>query len=249
MSELPLGGPEAAEVVNPVDDRSPTLESVSLGAIDIVEAFTALRHELKLQIRSGRELQQSLGSAMNRMEQMVTQQPKTAVPAPIPDDSRRLAEALAEMEESIQRVIESLAQQEAEFSAQLSARQAGPTSESPEELMQKAPWSVRLFAKAFSKKLGGLIDLHVAMRRHSEVRRETTSQVLTLLLQRVRRLMQQCDLQRVDVLHQPFDAESMHAVDLVDSPSTPKAHVAEQIRPAYLWRGRVLRYADVRLAR
>ena len=29
-----------------------------LGALDIVEAFTALRQELKLQVRSGREMQQ-----------------------------------------------------------------------------------------------------------------------------------------------------------------------------------------------
>ena len=61
--------------------------------------------------------------------------------------------------------------------------------------------------------------------------------------------MQHCKIERVDVLRQAFDAEIMRAVDVIEAPNISSAHVAEQIRPAYLWQGKVLCYADVRLAK
>ena len=70
-----------------------------------------------------------------------------------------------------------------------------------------------------------------------------------LLLARVRRQMQQCEIERVDVLRQIFDAETMNAIDVIDVPAVPSSHVAEQLRPAYLWRGNLLRCAEVRLAK
>ena len=76
-----------------------------------------------------------------------------------------------------------------------------------------------------------------------------TCQGLELLLARVRRLMQHCKIERVDVLRQAFDAEIMRAVDVIEAPNISNAHVAEQYVRAYLWQGKVLCYADVRLAK
>ncbi len=74
-------------------------------------------------------------------------------------------------------------------------------------------------------------------------------QGLNLILARVHRLMKQSGLERLDVVGQPFDAELMFAIDTVASSTVPHAHVAEQLRPAYLWQGKLLRTAEVRLAK
>ena len=80
-----------------------------LGAMDIVEAFTTLRHELKLQVRGGRELQQSLQDTFIRLEQRIASQP-TSQSENGASESRKMAEAIADIEESLQRAIESVVQ-------------------------------------------------------------------------------------------------------------------------------------------
>lgn len=68
------------------DDASAADEGL-LGATDIVEAFTALRHELKLQVRAGRELAGGLGQAV-----------ATAVESPLAAVTQRLDEMQAAIE-------------------------------------------------------------------------------------------------------------------------------------------------------
>ena len=60
--------------------------------------------------------------------------------------------------------------------------------------------------------------------------------------------MKQCEIERVNVLHQPFDSETMNAIDLIVDPSVPSSHVAQQLRPLYRWRNNTLRCAEVRIA-
>lgn len=68
------------------DDASAVDEGL-LGATDIVEAFTALRHELKLQVRAGRELAGGLGPAV-----------AAAVESPLAAVTQRLDEMQAAIE-------------------------------------------------------------------------------------------------------------------------------------------------------
>ena len=77
-----------------------------LGAIDIVEAFTALRHELKLQVRTGRELQQRLGESVPRIESSLASRPNASGSTSVSDEGRRLAEAVAEIDEALERAVE-----------------------------------------------------------------------------------------------------------------------------------------------
>ncbi len=146
---------------------------------------------------------------------------------------------MAELEERLERVIEALS----------------TTPEPPDGLAQfdqavaQAGWLARAGAGRLVSALRTVLEQSIAQTDAQQTERESTRQGLQLLLARVQRLMQQCDLKRVDVLHKPFDAEVMHAVDMVDDPGVPSSHVAQQLRPAYFWRGKVLCYANVRLAR
>lgn len=239
-------------------------EATQFGALDIVEAFTALRHELKLQVRGGRDLQQLLVDGLQRIEQRFEQrlaasqlaasQPPSATAA---DAGRDLAEALAEMDDSLHRVHQALARPT--VVEQIDAPKAEPILSTFDEQVLQAPWWLRTFAAGWVQSLRQSLSQSVAVAIDEEHhRRELQSQDeqlkgaqqgIELLHARAQRLMQQCALERVDVVGQPFDAEWMHAVDVVVAPQTPSAHVAEQLRPAYRWRGKLLRYADVRLAR
>ena len=74
-------------------------------------------------------------------------------------------------------------------------------------------------------------------------------QGLELVLVRTRRLMEQAGLRRFDVLHEPFDAERMRAIDISEDSGVAEGHVAQQFRPGYLFQGVVLRPAEVGVSR
>ena len=225
---------------NEADDSAPEL----MGALEIVEAFTALRHELKLQVRDGRALRDELAEAVGRLEARLSGQSPKAEPSAAAEASRQLAEAVAEVEESLHRAVHSLTQP-----SPVDSGDPGSLLQQFDRAVQRGPWMARSFANDLLVELRRLVESSSRGFEQARVATERTRHGLDLLLRRVHRQMQQCQLQRVDVLHQPFDAELMRAVDVIDTADVPSTHVAEQLRPAYRWRGKVLHPADVRLAR
>jgi molecular chaperone GrpE len=218
-------------------------ENELLGAVHIVEAFTALRHELKLQVRSGRELQQSWVDSVKLLEQRLATLQPLQVSGGSAESERELAEALAEVEESLQRAVETIARQD---------QAAATESELLKDFdaaVAAAPWLARQFAGGLLRDLRARIMQSGDQQRSSQAQAQTIRQGLELLLARVHRLMRQCQMERVDVLQQPFNADWMHAVDVIEAGTVPASHVAEQLRPAYRWRGKILRCAQVRIAR
>lgn len=212
-----------------------------LGAMDIVEAFTALRHELKLQVRGGRELQQSLLESVQRLEQKVATPPVAVVATSAPE-SRKMAEAIADIEESLQRAIESIVKKPA------AARTEDNLLTRFDEMVSKAPWIAKAFAGKWLEDLRATLAHSITSEVPSDAVQDSNHRGLELLLARVHRLMKQCEIDRVNVLHQAFDAETMNAVDMIVDPTVPSTHVAQQLRPLYRWRNMTLRCAEVRIA-
>ena len=221
-----------------------------LGAVDIVEAFTALRNELKLQVRGGRELQQTLVDSLQRIDQRLASQSIAIANAPTPDsfsESRKLAESIAEIEESLHRALSSLVQ-----SSKGATIRHSPNTPSSLQLFDEAvkgsSWLVRKFAGPLISIARRLIEDSINASNSEFSSLDSTRKGLELLHSRLVRLMQHCEMERVEVLGKPFDPESMHAIDRIDASSVPSGYVAEQIRPAYLWHNQILRFADVRIA-
>jgi molecular chaperone GrpE len=71
----------------------------------------------------------------------------------------------------------------------------------------------------------------------------------TMSLQRVERALQQYELEPIPCVGQPFDPETMEAVEVVTESGRPASEVIEEVRRGYRWHGRVFRYAQVRVAR
>jgi molecular chaperone GrpE len=66
---------------------------------------------------------------------------------------------------------------------------------------------------------------------------------------RVERLMADVGVEPIDAVNQPFDPEVMEAVEAVADTGRPAGTVVEELRRGYRWRGRVLRFAQVRVAK
>jgi molecular chaperone GrpE len=71
----------------------------------------------------------------------------------------------------------------------------------------------------------------------------------TMSMQRLERALQQEGLEPIRSAGQPFDPERMEVVDVVAHTDRPSGEVVEEVRRGYLWRGRVFRYAQVRVAK
>ena len=56
-------------------------------------------------------------------------------------------------------------------------------------------------------------------------------------------------VRRIECVGRPVAPGRMTVLEVVDSPDQPPGHVVHEVRRGYTWRGRVLRYAEVRAAR
>jgi molecular chaperone GrpE (heat shock protein) len=57
------------------------------------------------------------------------------------------------------------------------------------------------------------------------------------------------DLVRIACVGKPADPHAMTVVEAIDDPARAPGTVVEEIRPGYLWKGKVLQYAEVRAVR
>lgn len=212
------------------------------GAVDIVAAFTALRHDLKLQVRNGAEMQQSLHHRLDLLEQLAQQ--AVIVPGEVPDnEARRLALALVEIEDALQRAVANF-QHPALTLGSNGLTLAGRLKQA----IASAGWWARLTTNSLLDQLGKLADDWVQVQQADTEKISLACQGLELLLERVQRLMRERQIERRDVTGLAFDSGLMNALEAVASQSVPPGHVIEQLKPAYLWRKQVLCFAEVRVA-
>jgi molecular chaperone GrpE len=68
-------------------------------------------------------------------------------------------------------------------------------------------------------------------------------------LQRLERAIEQQGLEAIECVGEPFDPETMEVAEVVREPGRDSTEVLEEIRRGYFWRGRLFRYAQVRVAR
>jgi molecular chaperone GrpE len=68
-------------------------------------------------------------------------------------------------------------------------------------------------------------------------------------LQRLDRALQQHGLEPIPCVGEPFDPELMEVAEVVRDPHRQGTEVLDEVRRGYRWRGRLFRYAQVRVAR
>lgn len=209
------------------------------GAVDIVEAFTAMRHEWRGQSKESRAVADQIQAAVTSIQALestlradfASQRPDNA------HEARPLALLLVETDHQVARAVSAIASWEANQREREGAR-ARAFEESIAGMSALARWFARPLLTQVKNEISS----------QDPGMENPASQGLKMVLARLRRAMLDQGLERLDVQGQPFDPETMRAIGTVASTEQPAGYVAEQLSPAYRWQGKILRFADVRVA-
>ncbi len=217
------------------------------GLVDVIEAFTAMRHEWRMQTRETRDLAQLIGDASARIDrcQAELQSRQDARGELVQNELvRQLVDAVIDIDVHLSRAIQAAITYEAisqnsavgELRSTIDAWFGG--------LNQFTRW---LCGRLHERLLSVLDDVDAKSQSHANHHR--THEGLELVLSRLRRLMHDQQIERVETMGKPFCAQTMQAIDVVDGNLQDCAQVVDQLSPAYYWQGRLIRYAEVRVAR
>jgi molecular chaperone GrpE len=216
-----------------------------VGLYRLVEEFTALRHELKLQTKSTRGLQDQTEALLPALRQAIEQfraiEPREAQAAWTA--GKPLAEALADLDEALVR-----GRVEIEKARRrLVDEPAAEIAAALDALFARQSWLRRRSVRSYHEQVRAVV-----LEQGPEARGPLFDALLEgygLIHSRLRRAMNAEQLQRIDTIGHPVDPDQMIVVDVVDDPDQPPGQVVEEVRRGYIWRGRVLRFAEVRASR
>jgi molecular chaperone GrpE len=225
---------ERSAASSPDDDDFPKEEIPQFGAVDIVEAFTAMRHEWRGQTKESRALAELVQQAVASLQALGKQSP---APAEARQDAKPLVLLIAETDHQLSRAVAAIGQWEANQRLREAA-----AAQAVEQQIAAMSALARWFARPLLALLAGQRSAHEPVQEHPAIAG------LNMVLARLQRMMREQAIERLDVEGQPFDAETMHAIGTVATTACPAGYVAEQLSPAYRWQGKLLRFADVRVA-
>lgn len=209
------------------------------GAVDIVEAFTAMRHEWRGQTKESRAVAEQIQAAAASIQSLESKllagiAERKSDEAP---EAKRLALLIVETDHQLSRAVAALGQWEATCRMRTAAK-----AKAVEQCIAAMNGVARWFARPLLTLLAGQHSAQGPTEEHPAL------EGLNMVLARLRRMMREQGIERLDVLGHPFDANTMHAIGAVASTEYACGHVAEQLSPAYRWRDQLLRFADVRVA-
>lgn len=230
---------EPTREASPAGDDFSGEEIPQFGALDIVNAFTAMRHEWRGQTKESRALAEQIQQAVATLESLEEQRHAafSNERPPAVGEPKQLVMLIVETDHQLSRAVTAIAQWEAN-------RQRRETAAA--EAIEGQIAAMSTLARWFSRPLLALLAGQYSAREPTT--EQPALEGLNMVLARLRRMMHEQGIQRLDVLGQPFDAETMHAIGTVRTPDYPPGSVAEQLSPAYRWQGQLLRFADVRVA-
>jgi molecular chaperone GrpE len=210
------------------------------GLVQLVEEFTALRHELKLQTKSGRGLIDQAESTVAALRQAIEQfrsvEPKEAQAAWAA--GRPIAEALGDLDEALARGRREIER----ISRRLGEDSVVALADAVDERFRRQSWLRRLLTADFHRQVQNVV------RNAAWLRRDLLDALLEgyhLIHARLARVMAAEQIARIPTEGRPVDPERMIVLEVVDDPDRPSGTVSKELRSGYTWRGRLLRYAEV----
>ncbi len=242
--ELPTPD-RAAGDVSAAAARAADAPSADVGLLQVVEAFTALRHELKLQTKSARGLEEVVQAALAGLDKSVAQ--FQAVQARETQAAEQAAKplvlSLIELDEALERGAKAIA---------LIDRRIADRA--PQELLE-----------ALDRRFAGLSVWrrwlsagwhHAARQVCQQHTAETHARMFSALMDgyqlictRLQRTLAEHQIRRIECVGHPVDPTRMMVVELIDDPQVAPETAVAEFRPGYTWRGAVVRFAEVRAVR
>ncbi len=216
-----------------------------VGLYHLAEQFTALRHDVKLLTKAARGSEEcneaTLLSLQAAIEQFRSVQPKEEEAAD--KAARPLVEALVELDESLRRCRGVIEQAKHRVLRDVGAELAASRGRL-DELFRAQPWWRRLLCRPWHQAARELCSHH-ATDTHRNIF-DSLLEGYDLIENRLRRTMEQQSIVRIPCLGEEADPERMTIVEVVADPTRRPGTVVEEIRPGYCFKGRVLRFAEVK---
>lgn len=231
------GGQGPATVA--LDALSPFVPGV--GLLQVVASLTAMRHELKLQTKSARGLEQSVEQAVAALQTTVEQLQN--LPAREADSTEQTLlpalESLAMLDESLQRGRRALELAQQGFIQKLCEKLDAEFNEEWTKLSSVVQWAI---GPAWNHSQKTIQDLLI---RESSNPFQTVLQGYQLIQQRLQQRLEMHGVTRIPTVGRIVDAKCMTVVALAEPDAGPPETVIEELRPGYRWRNIVLRFAEV----
>ncbi len=231
---------QSKDELNTAGDSLPKESAAPLpeiGLRQLVEAFTAMRHETKLQTKSTRGVVDAVQSSLAGLDAAMRQFQAT------PEEGAREKEATIPLIEALVELDEALLRGARAFET---TTQTAPErlEEMLDELFQGLPWWHRWTARL----LHGQIR-HRCIKTMERINTEDFAHLkegYALIQGRFQRVLRERGVHRIKSVGRHVDPEEMNVVELVNSPEAEPETVVEEVRPGYKWRDRVIRFAEVR---
>ena len=227
---------DAADVQRPLEP---------IGLYQLIEQFTALRHDVKLLTKAGRGTEErneatllSLQAAIEQFRAVERKEDEAADKA-----ARPLVEALVDLDESLARCREVIERAKHRFLGALGA-ELEESRRRLDELFRTQPWWRRFLCRPWHEAArglysGGALDTYRGIF-------DSLLEGYDLIENRLQRTMQERSIVRMQCLGEPADPNRMTVLEVVSDPSRRPQTVIEEVRPGYCWEGRVLRFAEVK---
>jgi hypothetical protein len=218
----------------------PAGRDVSL--LEVVEAFTAMRHEFKLQSKCHRELQASVEAARQGMAEAV-QHMQSLAPREAQASERAaltLAKGLAALDEAVGRALQACETVCSRFSQETAQHADRLLAAQLETLPRWRRWLLRDRLRGMGEKFANAAGQAAA---------QSFSQILEgfrLLQRRCQDELARHGLERIATLGRTVDPSCMSVVALADPGTAPPETVVEELRPGYRWKNHLLWCAEVR---
>jgi molecular chaperone GrpE len=230
LLELASGGrqPPVSELQQPADTGRPP----EVDLFTLIGQFTALRHEVNMQTRAARAAVEQNAEVI---KQLTTQEPT--------EDDEQLRPAVKAVIDITDALTLSLRQMEKFRDA------VEPLLASVERQSPVATPSHGFFARLFGAKSPAPPAEPKPDAQKLRQLAAAAADGYALSLRRVERLLPTLELEPLSCTGEVFDPEQMEVVEVVGDSGQPAGTVVEEVRPGYLWRGKLLRFAQVKVAR
>lgn len=242
LEDLDLARFSQSDLAPPGDDG--TTAGPPVGMLQLVEVLTALRHELKLHTKSARQVQDSVGTSLDGLDRAIRKFDSVR-----PDEVRAAEEAARPLVDVLMDLDDAVGRAAAVFDACGARLARTPRDGFGSRLdaeFQRLPWWRRALARRWHERV---CQVDAATRADDDRTLRSLLDGIRLLRARLDKRLSDSQIERVDCVGRLVDPKQMTVVDLVDDPNRAPETVAEEIRPGYLWRGRVVRCAEVRAVR
>jgi molecular chaperone GrpE len=216
----------------------------SLGYVQLVEALTALRQDVKLQTKSARGVEEAAVATLQGLDRAIEQ--LRSVPADEAAAAQRAARPLVEAIMDIDEVMAQATQAGQAARARLTVSDIPRFEDTLERHFRALPTWQRVLAGFWYPQMRATLRNHASERQHAI---QGLLDGLSLVQMRLAQVLAKCQIERIDGAGQCVDAQSMKVVDLVHDTSLPNESVVDVLRPGYRWQGKVVRCAEVRAAR